>query len=329
MNDHSEGSAQGLSCMEVWGGNQIAESGVVMTGLDAWVYCQPYQGAARGGDVYYMSSCATGRVNRLLVADVSGHGDQVAATAAELRGLMRRFINHINQSKFIARMNEQFAQLADLGGFATAAVATFYAPTNELLFSSAGHPPPLRYRSDSRQWSLLDTRSTAARPDAGPPTDGPANLPLGLLDDSRYTEHCLPLRTGDLVLFYTDSLMECVDAQGELLGAQGLLELVRRLPITPPETFISRLLDQLKSLHPNNLTEDDVTALLIRPNGLAPRMPLKNMLLGPWRLLGGLVASLARFGRDAPWPEWSRRNLFGQVYRPLREDFPRQGDSAD
>src|SRR5687768_18611008 len=57
------------------GGNQPADSGVVMAGLDAWVYCRPYHGAAAGGDVYYVSSCATGRITRLLVADVSGHGD--------------------------------------------------------------------------------------------------------------------------------------------------------------------------------------------------------------------------------------------------------------
>ncbi len=329
MSHTSDHDAQELTCMEVWGGNQIAESGVIMTGLDAWVFCPPYQNAARGGDVYYMSSCATGRINRLLVADVSGHGDQVAATASHLRGLMRRFINHINQGKFIARMNEQFALLADMGGFATAAVATFYAPTNELLFSSAGHPPPLFYQSKRRVWMTLDAKtpgvfaarqSRLATEETHDP-DAPADLPLGLLDDSRYSEYCLPLQTGDLVLFYTDSLIECSGADGQLLSTRGLLEIVRSLPVDRPEAFIAQLLESLRTLHPNNLTEDDVTALLIRPNGLAPRMPFKNMFLGPWRLFGGLLASILRLGRDAPWPEWSRRNLLGQVYRPIREDM--------
>lgn len=322
----AENATEQLACMEVWGGNQTADSGVVMAGLDAWVHCTPYQGAARGGDVYYLSSCATGRINRLLVADVSGHGHQVASIAAELRLLMRRYVNHISQGKFIARMNSQFAQLADSGGFATAAVATFYAPTNELLFSSAGHPPPLWYQSHRRRWRLLDesqlAKSTPAQrgrsgelrqgmaaSDDEPASDTPANLPLGLLDDSRYSEHCLALRTGDLVLFYTDSLIECLGDDGQLLGANRLLDIVSQLDPADPQPFIGRLLERLASLHPDNLTEDDVTALLIRPNGLAPRVPLKQSLLAPLRLLRGLVGSLARGGRDAPWPEISRRNL--------------------
>ena len=47
---------------------------------------------------YYASSCAAGRITRLLLADVSGHGKSVAAIAADLRLLMRRFINRWDQA---------------------------------------------------------------------------------------------------------------------------------------------------------------------------------------------------------------------------------------
>ena len=49
-----------MQCMEVWGGNTQTNNGVSMLGLDAWVYSKPYQSADAGGDVYYVSSCATG-----------------------------------------------------------------------------------------------------------------------------------------------------------------------------------------------------------------------------------------------------------------------------
>src|SRR5438477_8597012 len=119
-----------MQCMEVWGGNQPTNSGVVMAGLDAWVYSKPYENASSGGDVYYVSSCATGRITRLLVADVSGHGASVAQTAAGLRGLMRRHVNQIDQTRFVRSMNEQFQALSAAGSFATAVVTTFFAPTN-------------------------------------------------------------------------------------------------------------------------------------------------------------------------------------------------------
>ena len=79
--------------------------GVAFGGLDAWVYSKPYGGAQQGGDIYYASSCATGRITRLLLADVSGHGQKVAATAADLRTLMRRFVNRLDQTEFVRLLN--------------------------------------------------------------------------------------------------------------------------------------------------------------------------------------------------------------------------------
>src|SRR6202162_6757168 len=94
-------SARQMTCMEVWGGSQLTTRGVEMGGLDAWVYSKPFGDAERGGDVYFASSCATGRITRLLLADVAGHGTSVASTAANLRTLMRRFVNRLDQTEFV------------------------------------------------------------------------------------------------------------------------------------------------------------------------------------------------------------------------------------
>src|SRR4051812_46402703 len=90
-----------MVCMEVWGGCDATDAAVTLSGLDAWVYSRPYQqsagetatggdgggGDGGGGDVYYVSACATGRINRLLVADVAGHGAKVRDIAVQLRDL--------------------------------------------------------------------------------------------------------------------------------------------------------------------------------------------------------------------------------------------------
>ncbi len=99
-----------MQCMEVWGGSQLTARGVAFGGLDAWVHSKPYGNAQHGGDVYYASSCATGRVTRLLLADVAGHGISVAETAADLRTLMRRFVNRLDQTEFVRLLNRQFAR---------------------------------------------------------------------------------------------------------------------------------------------------------------------------------------------------------------------------
>ena len=305
------GAQQVMQCMEVWGGNVLFDGGVVMAGLDAWVYSRPYRGDAGGGDVYFVSSCATGRITRLLVADVSGHGRAVQAVAEQLRALMRRYVNHIDQCHFVQQMSGHFGALAAGGSFATSVVTTFFSPTNRLTLCNAGHPPPLLYRARAKQWSILD----------GSHADGHrrTNLPLGLHEDGfGYEQFDVALDVGDLVLCYTDALSESRDASGELLGPAGLLTLARGLDVSDPAAVVPALLGAITQRHAGNLVEDDVTVLLFRPNGLGSRVPLRDKLLAPLRVLRGVAQSLAR--RDAgpaPWPELSLANIGGALLAPL------------
>src|ERR1700719_4125547 len=169
----SNKSAQHMTCMEVWGGSQLTTRGVEMGGLDAWVYSKPFGEATHGGDVYYASSCATGRITRLLLADVSGHGHAAAATAADLRTLMRRFVNRLDQTEFVNLLNQQFTELSQGGTFATAIVSTFFAPSRRLTVCNAGHPRPLMYRSAQRRWDVLGHMEPSAHA-------APSNLAFGL-----------------------------------------------------------------------------------------------------------------------------------------------------
>src|SRR5271168_3440979 len=189
--------AQHMQCMEVWGGSQLTSSGVELAGLDVWVYSKPFGEAQRGGDVYYVSSCASGRISRLLLADVSGHGISVASMAADLRTLMRRFVNRLDQKEFVRLLNEQFTTLSSQGTFSTAVVTTFFAPSRRLTVCNAGHPRPLLYRSAQRQWDLLGHLESAA-------PCGPSNLPLGILDGSKYEQFDVQLEAGDCLVSYTD-----------------------------------------------------------------------------------------------------------------------------
>ena len=91
-----------LHCMEFWSGNRSVESTAKSAGLDVWIFSQPYLGEARGGDVHYLSLCVGGIVTRIVLADVSGHGNQVADTSLTLRKLLRRFMNAKKQDRLVA-----------------------------------------------------------------------------------------------------------------------------------------------------------------------------------------------------------------------------------
>jgi hypothetical protein len=326
---------QVMQCMEVWGGNQPVDGGVVMAGLDAWVYSRPFAGhddtaaepVAGGGDVYYVSSCATGRITRLLVADVSGHGAAVCDVAGQLRLLMRRYVNHIDPIRFVRSMNQQFTEMSKAGCFATALVTTFFAPTGELSLCNAGHPPPLLYRARTRQWSYLEEEPRPDAEDDGDDDAAPYNVPLGVLDASEYELFDVRLRVGDLVLCYTDSLVESRDADGEMLGAHALLELVRTLDVSDAAALIPALLDKVAARGGRGVLADDVTLLLFRPNGLARRAPFHQRVLAPLRVMAAAVSSLRPGGQPVPWPEFSLANLFG-FSRPKRRLTPVEEVSA-
>jgi sigma-B regulation protein RsbU (phosphoserine phosphatase) len=278
-------SAQQMACMEVWGGSQLTTRGVEMGGLDAWVYSKPFGQAERGGDVYYASSCATGRITRLLLADVSGHGISVASTAANLRTLMRRFVNRLDQTEFVRLLNQQFTGLSEAGTFATAVVATFFAPTQRLIICNAGHPRPLLYQAAKQQWSFLGAEATTE-------DSSPNNMPLGIIDVTEYEQLDVELETGDCLLAYTDALIESRDANGEMLGEAGLLRILQLLGDVEPRLLTKTLLREIRDRYADNLTEDDVTVLLVRANGHRPRFSLRETLWAQLRFAGSLIRAV-------------------------------------
>jgi serine phosphatase RsbU (regulator of sigma subunit) len=296
-----------MVCMEVRGGNTPVDTVVSLSGLDAWIYSQPYRHADGGGDVHFVSSCATGRITRLLVADVSGHGAEVDGVARDLRDLMGAFVNYLDQKQFVRAMNQQFSGMATHACFATAVVMTFFAPTRELRLCNAGHPSPLWYRADHKTWEVLDVVDG---------NEGPSNLPLGVIDASGYEQFDVELGPSDLVLCYTDSLMESKGRDGEMIGTAGLAQLVRDLGVIDPAVLIPKLLLTIASAHPNNLHDDDVTVMLLRPNGTGVKTRFKDKLFAPLRVVRGAVTAL-RNGRRLPIPEFSVANIGGALIDPL------------
>lgn len=299
-----------MQCMEVWGSNQAVDNGVVMAGLDAWVYSRPWHDENFGGDVHYVSSCATGRVTRLLLADVSGHGETVAETATVLRQLMRRYVNHVEQRTFVRAMNREFAGISD-HRFATTVAASFFAPRKQLIISNAGHLPPLLYRKRTGKWQFIEQDDVESNNTNG---DAISNVPLGILDGSDYDESRVTLNVGDLVMLYTDALTESHNTNGSMLGLDGFKSIVESIDVADPAQFVTELRERIASLNSANLDGDDVTIMLFRPNGLGAK---DNFFQRAWagaRIIGAAVAKIFGSKTPVPWPEMTLENILGTPF---------------
>ncbi len=258
-----------LQCMEIWGGIEPVTRTVSTPGLDAWIFSQPFQGDEQGGDVYYVTLCGGGLITRIVVADVSGHGSAVAEFSLALRALLRKNINQKSQRRLVGQLNRQFAEMAEMRRFATALVATYLTSTDRISVCNAGHPRPLFYRAADGEWSLLAPKT---EDDAGV-----ANLPLGLDEMTRYRLFDLELGRGDLLLLYTDALIEAADVEGRLLGEGGLLEFARQLDLSDPSPAAigPALLEAVARYRQHRPAEDDVTLIVIHHNATAsPRLSL-------------------------------------------------------
>ena len=298
----STAPAQVMQCMEVWGGNRPVDAAVQMKGLDAWVHCRPWKDAEGGGDVYYVSSCATGRITRLLVADVSGHGSAVSEVAVTLRALMRKYVNFLDQTQLVQSLNSQFTALSESGRFATALTLTFFGPTRHLTLCNAGHPPPLLYRSRQRRWDVLN------------PGEGGANFPWGIVDGCDYEQLQLPMETDDLLLCYTDSLPEARRPGGDELGTERLAALAGQIDPAAPQQLIPSLLESIRLA--GYQTDDDVTVLVIRPSGAQDA----KAAWSPATMLSRLASSvlrLLRSGAGVPRPDLRIANLGGLLFPRL------------
>lgn len=283
--------ARALQCMELVGGNGVRRERITGTGLDLWVDSRPLGGPA-GGDIHYLSLCGGGHVTRLVLADVAGHGEVVADAARRLRRLMRKNMNTLDQTRFAQALNDEFAAAAEGGQFATALLATYFAPTQHLIVCNAGHPRPFWFRRDLARWVAIDAEScdvdsVRTSPGRYHVVEKIANLPLGILSPTDYEQVAVRLGIGDLVVLYTDAWIEARSPAGALLKEDGLLHLLERVGPADTPTLADRLGAALDDWRGGRPPEDDQTLVILEHlGGGVPHMTLTRATRSLLKILG-------------------------------------------
>jgi phosphoserine phosphatase RsbU/P len=252
-------TAHALVCNEVWGANSNVAHSVELPGLLGWVYSAPIELGQNGGDIHYLSVCNEGVLCRMALADVSGHGRAVSAVAERLLSLMRRHINQVEQRRFLHELSESLDETNGVHRvtFATALVIGFDSSSGAVVFTNAGHPPPLWYRADSGRWVWLQEAN------GHPPADR-AGLPLGVGFGGGYTDTVVQLGAGDLLLCYTDGLTEGGDAGARQIDGERLMDFARDLPVGSPMAAGATLLGLVDAWRGGEPAGDDETLIVLQ-----------------------------------------------------------------
>ncbi len=246
-----------LRCLEVWGGNRRVNHAVELPGLEGWVHSEPTEDAISGGDVHYLSVCSKGILSRFTLADVSGHGQSSSAVARILRRLIHKYIDTWDQTELMRELNESL-QIArgERMQYATAAFFAYLQRTRELVFTNAGHPPALWWHAMTRNWDWLQAATT--------PFALMEGLPLGIISGTAYLQAKVKLDRNDILILYTDGITEASDPTGEMLGADGLLEIVRKLPIESPRLMANNFLTIIQDYGGGVPRNDDQSFMILR-----------------------------------------------------------------
>jgi PAS domain S-box-containing protein len=201
-----------------------------------------------GGDFALVSSLDQDHLS-LLVCDVSGHGIGSALvanriyseTTAHLRSGMPFLEMFGELNRFLIE------DIAGSGMYVTLAAARVDVQRRSMVFAGAGHPPAIVARHGQSPL-LLESRSMilGALPDA---VDATANQEVELQPDDR-------------IVLYTDGITEVFNSRGEMLGVEGVQEIVRQTSSLPAHEMKQGILDGVAAWREGPPT-DDISLMLV------------------------------------------------------------------
>lgn len=185
----------------------------------------------------------------LLVADVSGHGISAALIASMLKvAFTAQGQNARKPATVLQQINISLnGQLNN--EFITAGYLGFDQTTKEITYSSAGHPPMVLHHRKS------DIMEEVKVP----------GIPIGVLDDAEFNETKVQLESGDRLVLYTDGILEVFNPQGEAIGKNRFMDLIKESKNLFADDATDNILDKINKWAERNAEEphdDDITLIV-------------------------------------------------------------------
>jgi len=219
--------------------------------LKFYSYYMP-SGAVSGDffDVFQLSATSVG----IFICDVMGHDVRAALVTAMIHALVEDLsLATADPGQLLAEMNQALFKVFRQAGttmFATAAYLVADVATGQLTYANAAHPHPLRLQRLQPKVDVLGCDEGVKK--------GPA---LGLFRDSKYPTCRRAAAVEDLLVFYTDGLVEEEGQGGEIFSPERLAGTLVTLGTLPPKELLAKVLDEIRRFSGHQEFSDDVCLL--------------------------------------------------------------------
>lgn len=235
------------------------------------------------GDFYNYFDLTDGRC-AVVIGDVTGHGMSAAFLMATTQLLVKMTLQRVDDpGKALTEVNHLLCTQAFSGQFVTIQIVVFSRDTDQILISSAGHPPPLVCRPDG-SWEPLRLES---------------DVVLGVLEEAQYTSERIKLDDARSLLFYTDGVVEAKNLDEERFNTEMLCQrLAGRVGcnVESASSLANETLAIVREFTGGAPLEDDVTILAVHT------APTRRRDEG-----GGMRDEAEGAHREAPAPSGARR----------------------
>lgn len=200
-----------------------------------------------GGDFYDFIPLPQENIG-LAVADVSGKGVPASLIMASVRSSLRAHVDYIYYLyEVLQRINSLLWRDNKPGEFVTLFYGVLDTVNRRLTYCNAGHPPGLLLRDGKLKELSSD------------------NMVLGVDPAEKYTQSVLDLKSGDLLLLYTDGVPDAMNFQQQTYGRQRLIEAFMRCGgAETAEQVAQNILWDVRRFAGLTKPTDDVTMIVVR-----------------------------------------------------------------
>ena len=222
-------------------------------------YAPALEEARVGGDFYDVFLLPEDKIG-IVIADVSGKGLEAAMQTAMCKYMLRGFAHHMPDSpaEVLRMVNEALCDYADSKFYITVFYCVLDIHAGKLTYANAGHPPPIWITESGEKHTLLYQ----------------TGMPVGLECEKRYQQRGVETSAGDILVMYTDGLMDA--RQGvNTLGIEGLQDILFSLD---PQQSVQALVEQLYRqtlLYSRDGARDDMAVVAAQIVGVDARTPVE------------------------------------------------------
>jgi serine phosphatase RsbU (regulator of sigma subunit) len=215
-----------------------------LEGWDIWVYTHPANEV--GGDVVDVLELGPQRMG-LTLGDVAGKGLPAALLGAKLQATIRALAPQYDSLSHLGRqLNHIFCRDGLPNRFISLLYMELKAHDNQISLLNAGHLPPLLIKADK----ILEWQQ--------------GSCALGLSESSEYHDELLDIQSGDILIIYSDGLVEARNEEGEFLGEDRFHRQLTAVSQESAREIGEGLLDSVKDFVGDARAHDDLSLLICR-----------------------------------------------------------------